>query len=378
MPPDAQSERLTGLIRWIEVLDRIRVRKPRWAIRLWLILLLLIVFLLDSLTGPVTMSLAYGLVVLAAAHLEGEVGVLWTVLASALLDAWAETLWGDAITTNQIVDESIRMVMWLLLGSVAVLLRERIRVADERRRELQRAYRHIQEDLEAAELVQQAFMGRPLPRHPALALHVRRLVARKLGGDFYDVGLGGDRLTLLVADVSGKGSAAALVTGLLRGALADVLRETSAPGEVLRLLNRAVYEHVPDGMFVTCFYGCLDLAAGELVYGSAGHDPALLRRVASVNQLPATGIPLGIEPAEIFGEERLALEPGDLLLVYTDGLVDSRAPGGERLGLEGVEAALREPLAPEALTLRLEGLVREREGAQPQDDAILLAAQWRP
>lgn len=370
-------EPFLGLVRWFEVLDGLRARTPLWAIRLGLGLLLLAVFALDTLSGPVTMSLAYGIVILAAAHLDGESGVVWTVAFSAGLDILAEEVGGDPLTSSHLVDEAIRTVLWLLLGSVAVLLRERIRLAEERRRQLQQAYRQIQDDLQAAELVQQAFMNRPLPRHPALALHVRRLVARKLGGDFYDVGLERDRLTLLVADVSGKGSAAALVTGLLRGALADVLRETSAPGQVLRLLNRAVYEHVPDGMFVTCFYACVDLAAGELVYGSAGHDPALLRRASNVEQLPATGIPLGIEPAEIFGEERLALQPGDLLLVYTDGLVDSRAPGGERLGLEGVEAALREPLAPEALTGCLEGLVQEREGAQPQDDAIILAAQWK-
>lgn len=374
MPRDS----VQGLIRWFELLDAIRSRTPRWAVRLVLALLLAAVFLLDAITGPVTMSLAYGIVILIAAHVEGEPGVLWTVLASAGLDLLAEEAGGDRVDSGMLIDEAIRTVLWLLLGSVAVLLRERIRVADERRRELQFAYRQIQDDLEAAELVQQAFMNRPLPGHPALGLRVRRLVARKLGGDFYDVAVEGNRLSILVADVSGKGSAAALVTGLLRGALADVLREVSAPGQVLRLLNRAVYEHVPDGMFVTCFYARLDLATGELVYGSAGHDPALLRRSAGVDLLPATGIPLGIELGEIFGEDSLRLEPGDLLLVYTDGLVDSHAPGGERLDVEGVQAVLREPLAPDALTRRLEELVREREGAEPADDAIILAAQWKP
>lgn len=366
-----------GLGAWVEALDRIRARTPRWKVRVFLAALLALLCLLDYATGPLTTSLLYGLVVLTAAQVEGESGLIWVVPVAAFLDLGAEAAAGQPATATDVANEAFRAVLWLLLGSIGVLLRDRTHLAEERRRELQKAYRQIEADLEAAELVQQAFMDRPLPRHPALGLEVRRLVARRLGGDFFDLSLEGDLLWILVADVSGKGSPAALVTGLLRGALADIRRRVSAPADVLHLLNRTIAAHVPEGMFVTCFYACLDLRLGELVYGNAGHEPALLRRADHTEELLPTGIPLGIEPGESFEQRRLTLDPGDLLLVYTDGLADSRPPGGPRLEVAGIQEIQRLPLDARTLASRLEWEVREREGEQPRDDVIILAASWR-
>lgn len=378
MADPAVRDPVQGLSRWYDTLERFRSRTPLWKGRVVVGLALLAVFLLDYLSRPITMSLLYGLIVLSAAWLEGESGVVWTTCASVVLDSTADSLGGVVLDREHLINEGIRVLLWLLIGSMAVVLKARVQLAEERRRDLQRAYRQIREDVEGAERVQEAFMDRPVPAHPSVELQVRRLVARRLGGDFYDLSIEDDLLRVLVADVSGKGSPAALVTGLLRGALNDVRREASEPSDVLRLLNRIIEAHVPTGMFVTCFYACLDLRHGELMYSSAGHEPALLRRADGLEALPATGIPLGIEPDEEFRQQRLSLRPGDLLLVYTDGLVDSRSPGGKRLDLEGVQDVLRLRLDAAGLASRLERIVRDREGKEPKDDVIILAASWRP
>lgn len=167
-----------------------------------------------------------------------------------------------------------------------------------------------------------------------------------IGGDFYDwFPLGAHRTGIVMADVSGKGLKAAVQTAMLKYTLRGFALETpDAPGQVLGRVNDVLCSPMSshDG-FVTLFYGILNTETGELVYANAGHEPALLREAATgiVRPLPpCDGIALGALGGMPYEECRDALLPGDLLLLYTDGLTEARAADGSFLGIEGLTALM--------------------------------------
>ena len=167
-----------------------------------------------------------------------------------------------------------------------------------------------------------------------------------IGGDFYDLfSLGEHQLGIVLADVSGKGLKAAVQTAMLKYTLRGfALEMPDSPGAVLARVNDVLCSPMSshDG-FVTLFYGVLDTETAEIVYASAGHEPPLHRSAANQQAQPLTvtdGLALGCLPDVPYEERRLPLAPGDLLLLYTDGLTEARAADGSFLGLEGLAALL--------------------------------------
>lgn len=133
-------------------------------------------------------------------------------------------------------------------------------------------------------------------------------------------------------------------------------------------------------MFVTCFYCVLDLQNGHLQFANAGHDPPLLWSPAHdrITELEGTGFPLGVVEEQEFAQRELQLNAGDILLLYTDGLVNARLPDGSRLGEAPVRAALSQAWAPpEAIVRALRNLVPEPGPKGLDDDILLLALQWQ-
>jgi serine phosphatase RsbU (regulator of sigma subunit) len=211
---------------------------------------------------------------------------------------------------------------------------------------LQAAHDH-QRDI--AETLQKSLLPTVPPQAGVMELAHKYQAALEealIGGDFYDLfPLGDHQLGIVLADVSGKGLKAAVQTAMLKYTLRGfALEMPNAPGAVLARVNDVLCSPMNSHEgFITLFYGVLDTQTGEIVYASAGHEPPLYQAALTgqvVSLTETDGIALGCMPGVSYDEQRLALAPGDLLLLYTDGLTEARAEGGEFLGLDGLAALL--------------------------------------
>ena len=145
--------------------------------------------------------------------------------------------------------------------------------------------------------------------------------------------LSGDRVGILVADLSGHNVAAALHTAMVRAILWREAEGAATPGEALARLNELLCRNLPEEHFATAFFAWFDLRHGRLHYANAGHPPAYLRTPSgTVRELGATGPLLGILPEAADGSVTLEVEPGTSLLAYTDGLVEATDPEGRARG----------------------------------------------
>jgi len=211
------------------------------------------------------------------------------------------------------------------------------------RTEVTALHRRLEEDLQAARILQQVLTGSP-PTHPAAEIHSSLQAARILGGDTLHLSLGPEeQLAIALADVSGKGSPAALAGAVLVGLLEDAPDRYGSPARLLRYLNDRLESRLPEEMFVTLFYGVLDLRTGTLTYASGAHEPpVLLRAEGQVEKLEAGGFPLGVFPHAEYEGFAVELRPGDAIFCYTDGLTDQVRADGTRIGEEGLHELLAE------------------------------------
>jgi len=207
--------------------------------------------------------------------------------------------------------------------------------------------------------------------------------AREVGGDYYDhVDLGGGRLLLVIADVSGKGVPAALLMSGFRAALVSQDLSQAKPEDVASRVNEFLNRSVEPGRFVTAFLGLLDAATGQLTYVNAGHNPPLLLRAGgAVESLEAGGVILGILPGSRYARGEVTLSPGDLVALYTDGVTEGANAANEMWGEERLAALLRSAAASSArdIATRIVREVRAFEGERgPADDITVLVAKREP
>ena len=206
-----------------------------------------------------------------------------------------------------------------------------------------------------------------------------------VGGDFFDLfPLGEHRRGVVMADVSGKGLKAAVQTAMLKYTLRGfALEDPDSPARVLARVNDVLCSPMSshDG-FVTLFYGVLDTQSGEMAYANAGHEPPLLREAATgtVRPLPpCDGLAFGAMGGVIYEECRDGLAPGDLLLLYTDGVTEARADDGSFLELEGLTALLPRPdvSASECIRAVYDG-ISAFAGDVHRDDIAMLVLRRLP
>jgi serine phosphatase RsbU (regulator of sigma subunit) len=248
-----------------------------------------------------------------------------------------------------------------LLFLLALELVDRIRVRDE---------------LEVARELQAELLPRRVPDLPGFRFAHSYRTANEVGGDYYDFAeLPDGRLALMVGDASGHGMAAGLVMAIANATWKTALDLDPAPERVLALLNRTLCRTRGKRTFMTVFYALLDPRSGALEYVSAGHPFPFLRRAdGSVEELGQGGLPLGIRESLPQRPGATVLEPGDLLALYTDGLVESTDPRGEEaFGYERLKSLVAGGGAPQPLHDNiLAAFDRHVSGEPLRDDLTLM------
>jgi sigma-B regulation protein RsbU (phosphoserine phosphatase) len=166
---------------------------------------------------------------------------------------------------------------------------------------------------------------------------------REVGGDFYDLYILPDgRLATLIADVSGKGVPAALFMALTVSVFRFAMSLNMYPGELLGQINQIMIENQQSRMFATVFIGYVDYASGEVQFACAGHNPPMLYRAgtSTVERLSAKGVAMGLFPGVFYEERRFSLAPGDVLVLYTDGIDEMINKNEEDFGEARLQAII--------------------------------------
>ena len=229
----------------------------------------------------------------------------------------------------------------------------------------------LTQEMRVARSIQQGLFPRQSPQIEGYTLAARCQPARETGGDFFDfIELSGGRLGIIIADVSGKGMPAALFMANARSIWRAEARLGSGPAETLQRVNRALYHDINSSGFVTCLYAILDPATRLLCLASAGHPLPLLRDDLGVREIEVYGLPLGLQLDAVYCEVRLALEPGDALLLYTDGIIEAMDTSRQLFGLERFMAFFKREgdRAAEVLVERACGSARAFDGGPDQAD----------
>jgi len=242
-------------------------------------------------------------------------------------------------------------------------------------------------DLRVAHDVQQHLLPQEFPAIPELDIAAHYESSLTVGGDYYDViAVGPRRWGFAIADVSGKGTAAALMMASCRATLRLLAPGEANPSTVLRRVNASIQPDMPSGMYISLFYGVLNLDTRTLSYCRAGHEPPLVVRNGAVRTdlLEAGGLALGLCPSGIFDETLdmadVVLEPGDLLALYTDGINEACNAAGQEFGRDRLAATLardvRRPL-PE-MVAKLNRYLRQFSTLSTRtDDRTLLLVRMR-
>jgi phosphoserine phosphatase RsbU/P len=233
-------------------------------------------------------------------------------------------------------------------------------------------------DQRAAQRIQARLLPSRLPALRGLDLAAHYSPFRQVGGDYYDaVALDDARVLVTVADVSGKGTAAALLTANVQ-ALLHFSRERETRLDVIAdAINRHLVRHTESSRFVTMVIAVVDLREGRLSYVNAGHNPPIgIDGEGRPLRLDATGLPLGMMDGRPYTTGEVELTPGTRFLFYTDGLTEQRNGRDEMFGDDRALAALRSTArgtASDLIAATVDAVTRFARGADAEDDMTLLA-----
>jgi len=240
----------------------------------------------------------------------------------------------------------------------------------------------LERELQVAHEVQAGLLPRETPQVPGWEFAARWQPVREVAGDYYDfIPLDKGQLGLVIADVSDKGMPAALFMALTRSIVRASVVRAPSPADGIAHANRLICADATGGMFVTLFYALLDPATGEFTYVNAGHNPPLLYRADQDGLIPLTrtGMVLGVVEEAPFEQHTLRLSPGDLLLLYTDGVTDAIDAHERYFGMERLQRLILDHRhAPTGdVMAALERAIGEFTGsAAPFDDMAMVVTKW--
>jgi serine phosphatase RsbU (regulator of sigma subunit) len=303
---------------------------------------------------------------------------------------------GSKVAVRQFNEEDMDLLV--SVASVAALYIRNLALAEEAAER-----RLLAEELALARRIQLALLPPSLPDLPGWELYGANTPSRGVSGDYFAVvtraggpagaggpggadGVGGaggaGECVLMVADVSGKGMAASLLTASLEAFAAGPIEDGLPPDEICAKLSRLLYRRTPPEKYATAVVAAIALDSGLLRYANAGHNPPLVVRASgAVEELAATGVPIALLPAAAYEAAEVLLAPGDFLVLYTDGIVEANDPDGEEYGNDRLADLCRRhsqascaDLAA-ALDADLEAFVR---GVPFADDRTLVMARRLP
>ena len=232
-----------------------------------------------------------------------------------------------------------------------------------------------QREFEEARLIQRGLLPTAVPKVDGVQLAVAWQPANGVGGDCFDTLSFGQVLGISIADIAGKGLPAALLMSNLQAAVRAFAQETVAPSSICGSVNRLLCRNMASGRFATFCYARVEAQARRIVFSNAGHNPPLLvRKSGSFERLSDGGTVLGVFPDTQYDQGEMALESGDRLIFYTDGITEARNPAGDEYGEEQLAAAAigcrTDPA--EAMKDALLANVNEFTGGHFDDDATLI------
>jgi serine phosphatase RsbU (regulator of sigma subunit) len=265
------------------------------------------------------------------------------------------------------------------LASVAALRIRNLSLAEEaaRRRELEK-------EMAIARQIQLTLLPESLPEIPGYSVFAMNDASRAVSGDFYEFQgrEEGDEQVIVIADVSGKGMAASLLAASFDALLMGPIEVGHPTDLICSRVSRRLFMRTPPERYVTAFICALDPKSGRLGYTNAGHNTGLLVRAdGSLQLLEANGLPIGLFADVAYERAEVTLAPGDLLLLYTDGITEAANPKGDEFGLERLQAVVRrharEPLI--ALAVAIETAVEVfADGTPFGDDRTLVMLRREP
>ncbi|HQR37910.1 MAG TPA: SpoIIE family protein phosphatase [Blastocatellia bacterium] len=199
--------------------------------------------------------------------------------------------------------------------------------------------KRIESQLEVARQVQASLLPDRPPEAPGFDVAAENLPTYEVGGDYYDfIVLPDGQIGVAIADVSGKGVPAALIMATFRAALRTQVRNDFAIGQIIRKVNYLLWESTADSQFVTAVYGVLDTTSGRFTYTNAGHNPPLLVGIdGSITELNRGGPALGVFDKADYEEAVVDIEVGDVLVLYTDGVIEAADSTGREFGVRRLQ-----------------------------------------
>jgi phosphoserine phosphatase RsbU/P len=275
------------------------------------------------------------------------------------------------------------LIATMIVGISTRLYRQTRERLEARNRELQHdfereaaARKQQGQELEQAREIQQSLLPKQMPQVPGFEIEGAWEPARIVGGDYFDViRLSETKVGICIADVVGKSVSAALLMANVQASVRAFAAESVSPSDLCSRVNSVLCSTLTSGKFVTLFYGILDAECSKLCYTNAGHQPpVLLSEKGTVKRLDSNGALLGVFSAWKYEDSLVHLQPGDRLLLFTDGITEASLPDGEEFGEERLVECARN--CPEKSTAEFAAQLLENAksfcASHLQDDATLI------
>lgn len=249
--------------------------------------------------------------------------------------------------------------------------------------QLRRAYEMVEFEMKTVADIQRSLLPSVLPRIPTMDLAAYYRTSSQAGGDYYDFfELSGGRWGILLADVSGHGTPAAVVMAITHSIAHMFPGEPSQPSKLLQHINGHLCKHYTarNGTFVTAFYGVYDPATRELTYSCAGHEPPRIKHCGdgTMSALQGgLGLPLGIDPGEAYPHRSTVFKPLDQIIFYTDGITEAQNGHGEMFGIARLDRVLSgcRHNAEDLIEDVTSAVEKFTGGEAPTDDRTILVAK---
>jgi phosphoserine phosphatase RsbU/P len=279
----------------------------------------------------------------------------------------------SSMATREFTREDLNLLT--VMANVAA-----IRIEHARLNEIEEAERQMAKEMQQAALIQQGLLPSAAPRVEGLDISGKTVACRTVGGDYYDFLTFPDgKVGMLVGDVAGKGMPAALLMSSLQARVQVLFEDSADLARKISQLNKSTCRTCPDNRFITFFMTITDPSSGQLTYVNAGHNPPLLIRTSGqFEHLAEGGVFLGIMPMATYQECQASLHPGDVLVLFSDGVTEASDPNDQEFGegrLAELVASLRDRPAAEIVDEIHKAVAVFSEGAPAADDITVVVAR---